>query len=320
MVPTPDAMLNNVKRNNKAVRLEHISEQQSDAIFNDLQQLQQRLVAALAALDGAAITEHWQSTLGSGTMCAFNNGTLFERGGVNFSRIRGEQLPTAASVRHPQLAGKPYHAGGVSLVLHPHNPYCPTVHLNVRWFNAEGVWWCGGGMDLTPYYGFVEDCRHFHHHCRLALDVHDTTLYPRFKKNCDDYFFIRHRNEARGVGGIFFDDFNEQSFAHSSAVMQAVGDAFLPAYLPLLEKRRNTPYNEHQRDWQQHRRGRYVEFNLVYDRGTLFGLQAGGRADAILMSLPPSVCWGQPKFAIGEAEQALLRDFLPPQNWLPPAS
>lgn len=280
-----------------------------------LQQLQQTLVGALEKADGgAAAAEDWQSALGRGRVCAFGGGEVFERGGVNYSSIAGERLPPAASARHPQLAGSPYRACGVSVVLHPHNPYCPTVHLNARWFAAADAWWFGGGMDLTPYYGFDEDCRHFHRTCKEALDKHDAALYPQWKRACDEYFFIRHRGEPRGIGGIFFDDFNDRPFARALAVWQAVGDALLPAYLPLVEKRRATPYGERQRNWQQHRRGRYVEFNLVYDRGTLFGLQAGGRADAILMSLPPSVRWGaaQPP---GPEEQALLTDFLPPREW-----
>lgn len=278
--------------------------------------LQTRLANALATTDGRdGDVKSWKSRLGTGKMVTLAHGDVFERAGVNFSRISGDNLPPAASKRHPQLAGKSYQAAGVSLVAHPRNPYCPTAHLNIRWFAADGVWWFGGGCDLTPYYGFVEDCRHFHRVCRDALDALDDALYPRFKQSCDDYFFIRHRNEARGVGGVFFDDFNERSFAHAFAVARAVGDAFLPAYLPLVEKRRQTPYGDRQREWQKHRRGRYVEFNLVYDRGTLFGLQAGGRADAILMSLPPAVCWGEPSFAPTAEETALAADFLPPRDW-----
>lgn len=282
-------------------------------VFDYLHNLQTQLTATLAALDGAAAkVSDWQSRLGSGRTCALR-GEVFERGGINRSQIAGDALPPAATARNPHLAGAPYQAGGVSLVLHPANPYCPTAHMNVRWFSAGDTWWFGGGMDLTPYYGFAEDCRHFHRACKTALDGHDAALYPRWKKNCDDYFFIRHRNEPRGIGGIFFDDYNERSFEHAFAVWQAVGNAFTAAYLPLLEKRRHTPHGERERRWQQHRRGRYVEFNLVYDRGTLFGLQSGGNADAILMSLPPTVCWGDAD--AGEAERALLSDFLPPRDW-----
>ena len=282
-----------------------------------LTDLQARLADQLAVADGGPpfVAEDWQSALGAGRTMALSRGNVFERVGVNFSRISGDKLPPAASRRQPQLTGKPYQAAGVSLVAHPKNPYCPTVHMNVRWFAADDVWWFGGGCDLTPYYGFAEDCRHFHSTCRAALDALDEALYPRFKQSCDDYFHIRHRNERRGVGGVFFDDFNEKSFAHAFAVARAVGNAFLPAYLPLIEKRRQTPYGERQREWQKHRRGRYVEFNLVYDRGTLFGLQAGGRAEAILMSLPPAVAWGELSFKPTAEETALLTDFLPPQNW-----
>lgn len=293
-----------------------ISGKEQDAVFAYLQQLQQTLLDELAAIDGSeAAGSDWDSALGKGRMGVFAGGAVFERGGVNYSHIQGEQLPAAASARHPQLAGQPYQAGGVSLVLHPHNPYCPTVHMNVRYFSTASLWWFGGGMDLTPYYGFAEDCRHFHLTCREALDQHDRDLYPQFKKNCDDYFYIRHRGEARGIGGIFFDDFNDRSFVHSFTVTQSVGDHFLPAYLPLIEKRRAMRYGERERAWQKQRRGRYVEFNLVYDRGTLFGLQSGGRADAILMSLPPEVSWGDPAIAAGTQEHALLSDFLPPRDW-----
>ena len=284
------------------------------AVENYLRTLQDGIVNALSKKETRRFDrEDWNSPLGQGTMWAVQEGSLLERGGVNFSAIAADQLPTAASVRYPSLAGKPYRACGVSLVLHPLNPYCPTVHLNVRFFDAGEIWWFGGGMDLTPHYGFVEDCRHFHRTCQQALDARDNALYPRFKKQCDDYFFIRHRNETRGIGGVFFDDFNEQSFAHAFSVLRAVGDAFLPAYLPIIDRRQALDYGEHERQWQQHRRGRYVEFNLVYDRGTLFGLQAGGRAEAILMSLPPTVRWGS--FVPTAKEKALAENFLPPRDW-----
>ena len=293
-----------------------LSERQQQSIYDALRTLQQQLVSALAAEDNTAprFTD-WNSALGSGRGCTLSGGELFERGGINYSQISGKTLPAAATIRHPELAGCAYQAAGVSLVLHPHNPYCPTVHLNVRWFAAGDRWWFGGGMDLTPYYAFIEDCRHFHGTCKAALDSHNITLYPLWKKNCDDYFFIRHRNEARGIGGIFFDDYNSGGFAAAFAVFQAVGNAFLPAYLPLLRQRRDTMYSDREREWQKHRRGRYVEFNLIYDRGTLFGLQSGGNADAILMSLPPAVCWGEPAISPGKEELALITDFLPPQDW-----
>jgi coproporphyrinogen III oxidase len=241
------------------------------------------------------------------------DGNVFERGGVNFSRVRGAALPPSASASRPQLAGRPYEAMGVSLVLHPVNPFCPTVHLNVRFFTTrdqDPVWWFGGGMDLTPYYGFEEDARHFHASCKEAVGER----YPRFKKWCDEYFHLKHRNEARGVGGIFFDDLADAS---SFDVVKSVGDHFLPAYIPILERRRRMPYQEEQREFQAYRRGRYVEFNLVYDRGTLFGLQSGGRAESILVSMPPRAAWRYDwKPAPGSPEEKLYTDFLPPRDWV----
>jgi coproporphyrinogen III oxidase len=241
---------------------------------------------------------------------------------VLFSHVRGAALPASATVERPQLAGRAWEALGVSLVLHPRNPYAPTVHLNVRCFvagataDAPPVWWFGGGMDLTPYYGNEDDARHFHRTCRDALAPFGAELYPRFKAWCDRYFFLRHRNEARGVGGIFFDDLSEGGFARSFALVRAVGDAFLPAYAPILVRRKDTPFGERERDFQCWRRGRYVEFNLVWDRGTLFGLQSGGRTEAILLSLPPLVKWRydwQPPADSPEAR--LARDFLVPREW-----
>ncbi len=234
----------------------------------------------------------------------------------------GQQLPPSASAHRPELAGRRWEAMGVSLVLHPRNPYIPTVHMNVRCFVApkDGetpVWWFGGGMDLTPYYGFAEDARHFHATCKAALDPSGTELHPRFKEWCDRYFFLKHRNEPRGVGGIFFDDFSEGGFAHAFAMTKRVGDAFLDAYLPILERRKALEYGERERDFQAYRRGRYVEFNLVFDRGTLFGLQSGGRTESILMSMPPIVKWRydwQPE--PGSPEAALYTDFLVAKNWI----
>ncbi|MCS6943836.1 MAG: oxygen-dependent coproporphyrinogen oxidase [Sutterellaceae bacterium] len=290
--------------------------------------LQQRIVARFEALDGKPFArDAWQkpegaALAGDGVTCILEDGALLERGGVGFSHVRGAQLPPSASAQRPQLAGRPFEALGVSLVFHPRNPYVPTVHMNVRFFvardaQAGDIWWFGGGMDLTPFYPTEEDARHFHATCKRALDPFDATLYPRFKRWCDQYFFLKHRQEPRGIGGIFFDDFNELGFANSFALTRAVGDAFLPAYEPIVARHRDRPYGERERDFQAYRRGRYVEFNLVYDRGTLFGLQSGGRAESILMSLPPVVKWRydwQP--APGTPEARLYTDFLPARDWV----
>ncbi len=276
--------------------------ERSIAVQTYLQGLQSRIVNALSTLDGHAFrSDSWTRPAGGGgTSCLIEEGHLIERGGVNFSHVMGEQLPPSASAHRAELAGRPYEAMGVSLVIHPRNPYCPTAHMNVRYFVAHPpkdqpelapVFWFGGGMDLTPYYGFREDAVHFHQTCRNALATHGEDYYPRFKKWCDQYFFLKHRNEARGVGGIFFDDLNEPGFDASFALTRSVGDAFVAAYAPLLERRRDVPWGERERDFQAYRRGRYVEFNLVYDRGTLFGLKTGGNIDAILMSLPPEATW-----------------------------
>jgi len=244
-------------------------------------------------------------------------GALFERGGVNYSRVQGASLPPSATASRPQLAGRAYDAMGVSLVLHPRNPYCPTVHMNVRCFAAGEHWWFGGGMDLTPYYGFEEDARHFHATCRQALQPFGADRYPRYKKWCDEYFFLKHRSEPRGIGGIFFDDLNEPDFETCLALVRSVGDHFMTAYGPIIEQRRATPFGEREREFQAYRRGRYVEFNLVYDRGTLFGLQSGGRTEAILMSLPPRVAWRYDwKPQPGTSEAKLYSDFLKPRDWI----
>ncbi len=279
--------------------------------------LQDRLVAALEAFDGKAFhRDVWER----GTACVIEEGNVFERGGVNFSRVQGARLPPSATAVRPQLAGQGYEAMGVSLVLHPRNPYCPTVHLNVRFFSTSAenpVWWFGGGMDLTPYYGFAEDARHFHAACRDALAPSGADYYPRFKRWCDEYFHLRHRGEARGIGGIFFDDFADRDFDFSFALMRSVAEKFLPAYLPILEKRSSTPYGERERSFQAYRRARYVEFNLVYDRGTLFGLQSGGRTESILMSMPPRAEWRYDwKPQPGSEEEKLYRDFLRPRDWI----
>ena len=270
---------------------------------------------ALEALDAGTFgRDTWaRSEGGGGVSRVMENGAVLERGGVNLSRVRGATLPPAATAARPSLAGKPWEATGVSLVMHPRNPYCPTVHLNVRFFAAGDTWWFGGGMDLTPCYGFEEDARHFHATCREAVGEY----YPRFKKWCDDYFHLKHRNEPRGVGGIFFDDFNDRGFDFSFALARAVGDAFLPAYLPILQKRKDLAYGEPQRSFQAYRRGRYVEFNLVYDRGTLFGLQSGGRTESILMSMPPRAEWRYDWTpAPGSAEAELYEKFLRPRDWI----
>ncbi|MDP2822057.1 MAG: oxygen-dependent coproporphyrinogen oxidase [Sulfuritalea sp.] len=259
---------------------------------------------------------------GGGISRLIEDGRVFERGGVNFSHVKGEQMPASATAHRPELAGRRWQAMGVSLVLHPRNPYCPTAHMNVRFFVAEKegeepVWWFGGGMDLTPYYGFEEDARHFHQTCRDALAPFGPEVHARYKKWCDDYFFLKHRNEARGIGGIFFDDLNEGGFERCFGLTQAVGNSFTAAYLPLIASRRDIAYGERERDFQAYRRGRYVEFNLVWDRGTLFGLQSGGRTESILMSLPPVVKWRydwQPE--AGSEEARLYSDFLPPRDWV----
>jgi coproporphyrinogen III oxidase len=280
--------------------------------------LQARIVSSLESLDGNRFTaDDWQRAEGGGgTTCILEEGKLFERGGVGFSHVSGVELPRSASAAHPEITGKRYEAMGVSLVLHPRNPYCPTVHLNVRFFTAGDTWWFGGGMDLTPYYGFEEDCAHFHGTNREALDAIDPALYPRFKGACDTYFFNKHRNEPRGIGGTFFDDFSQGGFDHSFSVMRAVGDALLPAYAPIVARRNGTSYGERERDFQCYRRGRYVEFNLVWDRGTHFGLQSGGRTESILMSLPPLVKWRydwapEP----GTPEARLYAEFLRARDW-----
>ncbi len=286
--------------------------------------LQNRIVAELERVDGGRFRrDRWErSEGGGGESRIIEDGEVFERGGVNFSQVRGERLPPSASASRPELAGRAFEAIGVSLVLHPRNPFVPTVHMNVRFLLAtraqsEPVWWFGGGMDMTPYYGFEEDARHFHSVCRNALEGFGPDHYPRFKRWCDDYFCIKHRGEQRGIGGIFFDDLSEKSFDFCFDLTRSVADHFLPAYVPVVDRRRSTPYGERERDFQAYRRGRYVEFNLVYDRGTLFGLQSGGRAESILMSLPPLVKWRYDwKPGPSSEEERLTRDFLRPRDWL----
>jgi coproporphyrinogen III oxidase len=293
-----------------------------------LQGLQASITGAVGNLDGKPfLADDWQKPPGEllqgrGRSCILEGGVVFERAGVGFSQVSGPKLPPSATQHRPELAGAPFEAMGVSLVFHPLNPWVPTVHMNVRAIvatppGAEPVVWFGGGMDLTPYYGFEEDAVHFHQVCKTALVPFGDTRYPAFKTWCDDYFFLKHRNEARGIGGIFFDDFAEGGIANGFALMQATGDAFLKAYLPIVKRRKGLAYGVRERDWQLYRRGRYVEFNLVWDRGTHFGLQSGGRTESILMSMPPQASWAYQKVPDpGSPEARLLSDFLPCRNWV----
>ncbi|MFC3907760.1 oxygen-dependent coproporphyrinogen oxidase [Legionella dresdenensis] len=287
--------------------------------------LQQEICGALELIDSKEkfIIDSWiRKEGGGGISRVLANGKIFAKAGVNFSHVTGKQLPPSASAHRPELAGRDFNALGVSLVIHPENPYIPTTHANVRFFvaekeNCDPVWWFGGGFDLTPYYGFEEDCRHWHRTAFDACQPFGSDVYPRLKKWCDDYFFLKHRQEARGIGGVFFDDLNQQGFDRSFALTRSIGDHFLKAYLPIVEKRQYTVYGEREKTFQRYRRGRYVEFNLVYDRGTLFGLQSGGRTESILMSLPPEVEWHynwhpEP----GSAEARLYTDFLPAREWI----
>jgi coproporphyrinogen III oxidase len=287
--------------------------------------LQERICAALEQADGKArfVEDSWERAEGGGGRSrVISQGGVIEKGGVNFSHVYGKALPGSATAHRPELAGRSFEAMGVSLVIHPHNPYVPTSHANVRFFIAEKegeapVWWFGGGFDLTPYYGNDDDCRHWHRIAHDACAPFGEDIYPRFKQWCDDYFYLKHRQEPRGIGGLFFDDLNELGFDDSFALMRAIGDAYAPAIVPIIEKRKDTPYGERQRDFQLHRRGRYVEFNLVYDRGTLFGLQSGGRTESILMSLPPEVRWDYNWQPEPDTEEAVLYErYLKPRNWL----
>jgi len=296
-----------------------------DNIKEYLLKLQDHICQTLEQEEGKATfhEDSWdRPTGGGGRTHALEGGSVIEKAGVNFSHVWGEKLPASATAHRPELAGRKFQALGISLIIHPLNPFAPTTHLNVRFFYAEKegakpVWWFGGGYDLTPYYGFEEDCIHWHQTAKKACDPFGKELYPKFKKWADDYFFLKHRQEARGIGGIFFDDCNDGDFEHCFGFMRSVGDSFLTAYLPILQKRKNTPYDETQREFQLYRRGRYVEFNLVYDRGTLFGLQSGGRTESILISLPPVVNWRYDWHAKeGSPEAKLYTDFLPAQNWL----
>lgn len=296
-----------------------------EAVKQYLVALQDHITAALERQDGTGRfrQDSWERPEGGGGQTRIlTGGSVFEQAGVNFSHVLGEHLPPSATAQRPELAGRSFDALGMSLVIHPHNPYVPTCHCNVRFFIAskadvESVWWFGGGFDLTPYYGFEDDTVHWHKTAKAACDPFGKDYYARFKKWCDEYFYIKHRNEPRGVGGLFFDDLNENSFDHCFGFTQSVGDHLLPAYLPIVERRKDTPYGQRERDFQCYRRGRYVEFNLVYDRGTLFGLQSGGRTESILMSLPPQVSWRydwQPE--PGSPEAKLYEIFLKPRDWL----
>ena len=347
----------------------------TSTVLQYLQNLQAKIVEALELVDGKNfLNDTWQRPEGGGgTSCLLEGGNVFERAGVGFSHVLGNKLPPAATIAHPEAAGRAWEAMGVSLVLHPRNPFAPTVHMNIRFFiakapvvsqvsneissldlpakqgvekgiaqavqsvrpaipdedkaiqqlnsvaakTAEDIWWFGGGMDLTPYYGFEEDCVHFHRTNKVTLDQFDTSYYTTFKKQCDEYFYLKHRKEPRGIGGIFFDDFNQLGFERSFELQRAVGDSFLNAYLPILQRRKDTPYTENERDFQAYRRGRYVEFNLVFDRGTLFGLQSNGRVESILMSMPPIVKWRYDwKPESGSIEEKLYTEFLIDRDWL----
>ncbi|QTR45607.1 oxygen-dependent coproporphyrinogen oxidase [Thiothrix litoralis] len=295
------------------------------AVKTYLLALQDDICSQLAAEDGGAtfMEDAWDRPGGGGGRTrVISNGAVFEQGGVNFSHVFGDKLPPSATAQRPELAGRSFQALGVSLVIHPHNPLVPTSHANVRFFVAEKegeepVWWFGGGFDLTPYYGFEEDCIDWHRTAKAACDPFGEDVYARYKHWCDEYFFLKHRNEPRGIGGLFFDDLNEWGFDTTFAFMRSVGDSYINAYRPIVSKRKGLAFTETQRDFQLYRRGRYVEFNLVYDRGTLFGLQSGGRTESILMSLPPLVKW---RYAwhpeAGSEEARLYSDFLRHRDWL----
>jgi coproporphyrinogen III oxidase len=296
-----------------------------NAVKAYLLQLQENICRDLTIADGkSTFTEDsWvREEGGGGRSRVMVNGGIIEKGGVNFSHVTGEQMPASATAHRPELAGRKFEAMGVSLVIHPHNPYIPTSHANVRFFIAEKegadpVWWFGGGYDLTPYYGNDADCKHWHQTAKDACQPFGEDIYPKYKKWCDDYFYLKHRNEPRGIGGLFFDDLNSPNFEQAFAFMQAVGNSYAKAYVPIIENRKNMPYGERERDFQLYRRGRYVEFNLVFDRGTLFGLQTGGRTESILMSLPPLVRWEynwHPKPNTPESQ--LYEHYLKPQEWL----
>lgn len=297
----------------------------SGAVHRYLLELQATICDRLEAVDGEGqfVADSWDRPEGGGGISrVITDGRVFEKGGVNFSHVMGATMPPSATAHRPHLAGAPWQAMGVSLVMHPKNPYVPTSHANVRFFVAtpeggEPVWWFGGGYDLTPYYGFDEDCRQWHQTARAACQPFGEDIYPRYKQWCDEYFYLKHRQEPRGVGGLFFDDHNTGHFAEDFGLMQAVGSSFIAAYEPIVQRRKDHPWGERERDFQLYRRGRYVEFNLVYDRGTLFGLQSGGRTESILMSLPPLVRWDYNQVPEPGSEEARLTEhFLTGRNWL----
>ncbi len=293
-----------------------------------LLELQENIVASFAMVDGKDFqTDAWKKRpaeplQGDGITCILEGGGLFERAGCGFSHVRGGKLPASATQSRPELAGAPFEALGVSLVFHPHNPYAPTVHMNVRMIAARPevgapVFWFGGGMDLTPFYGFVEDAVHFHTTCKMALEPFGADKYPKYKAWCDEYFYLKHRKEPRGIGGIFMDDFNEGGFTNGFALIQAIGNAFIPAYLPILERRCSIKFGQRERDFQLYRRGRYVEFNLVWDRGTHFGLQSGGRTESILMSMPPMASWSYKRKPRSDTPEGdLYKNFLVSKDWI----
>jgi coproporphyrinogen III oxidase len=296
-----------------------------DSVKEYLQDLQDRICTSLEKFETSHhfLEENWtRSEGGGGRSRVLENGEVFEKAGINFSHVHGGELPASATAHRPELAGRNFQALGVSLVIHPNNPFVPTSHANVRFFiaekpDADPVWWFGGGFDLTPYYGFEADAVHWHRIAQQACQPFGDDLYPRLKKWCDEYFYLQHRNEPRGIGGLFFDDYNAPGFEQSFAFMRSVGDHYIEAYTPIVEKRKDHPWQQQHRDFQRYRRGRYVEFNLVYDRGTLFGLQTGGRTESILMSLPPEVTWRynwhpEP----GSEEEKLYTDFLKPKKWI----
>ncbi|EDY87245.1 coproporphyrinogen III oxidase, aerobic [gamma proteobacterium HTCC5015] len=303
------------------------------AVSDYLRALQEQIAQGLSAVDGAAfVHDQWEREPderlgGGGRGLVLESGEVIEKGGINFSHVFGREMPASATAHRPELAGRRFEAMGVSLVMHPRNPYAPTSHANVRFFiaekdGAEPVWWFGGGYDLTPFYGFESDCQHWHRTAQAACAPFGEDVYPHFKRWCDEYFYLKHRDEPRGVGGLFFDDINGEAdarwnFDNAFALMRSVGDSYLDAYVPILERRKDAPYGERERDFQCYRRGRYVEFNLVFDRGTLFGLQSGGRTESILMSMPPEVRWRynwQPEQ--GSAEAELYDTYLRPRDWL----
>jgi coproporphyrinogen III oxidase len=296
----------------------------ADAVLAYLRDLQDRICTGLETVDGTATfrRDRWQRAEGGGGETrVLSNGAIFEQAGVNFSHVMGTQLPPSATAQRPELAGASWLAMGVSLVIHPLNPYVPTTHANVRFFSATGpngsAWWFGGGFDLTPYYPFADDVLHWHRTAQRACADFGEGVYAEHKQWCDRYFFLKHRNETRGIGGLFFDDLNEWGFERCFAYQRSIGDHFLDAYLPIITRRKDTPWGERERQFQLYRRGRYVEFNLVYDRGTSFGLQSGGRTESILMSLPPLVRWEYDWHpAAGSPEERLYTDFLRPRDWL----